>query len=148
MLDEALAIVTAALLERLGIGARAEQAEALSMDRIFSLEIKGVELVCLCYLETASAGQVRYSIRRLRRLSPDVTVLVAMFRDGLEMADRPEHVEIVEGTFSTVIARVTSMAKSQAPPETAPGSGLVDLSREVRQSQARAIVQAATSAHS
>ena len=114
MLDEALAIVTAALVERLGIGARAEKAEALSMDRIFSLEIKGVELVCLCYLETASAGQVRYSVRRLRRLSPDVKVLVAMFRGGLEMADRPEHVEIVEGNFSTVIARLSDMAEFQA----------------------------------
>jgi hypothetical protein len=129
MLDEALAIVMAALVERLGIGARAEQAEALSMDRIFSLETKGVELVCLCYLETASAGQVRYSIRRLRRLSPNVKVLVAMFRAGLEMADRPEHVEIVEGKFSTVIARVTAMAKSQSSPESAPGSGPIDLVR-------------------
>jgi len=120
MLDEALAIVTAALIERLGIGARAEKAEALSMDRIFSLEIKGVELVCLCYLETASAGQVRYSVRRVRRLSPHVKILVAMFRDALEMADRPEHVEIVEGNFSMVIERVAAAAKSQAAVEVAP----------------------------
>jgi len=113
MLDETLAVVMAALVERLGIGARAERAEALSMDRIFNLEIKGVELVCLCYLETASAGQVRYSVRRLRRLSPNVKVLVAIFRGGLDLAERPENVEIVEGNFSTVIESVTAIAKSQ-----------------------------------
>jgi predicted PurR-regulated permease PerM len=125
MLDETLAIVTAALVERLGIGARAERAEALSMDRIFNLEINGVEIVCLCYLETTSAGQVRYSVRRLRRLSPNLKVLVAMFRGGLEMDERPEHVEIVEGNFSTVLERVTATAKSQ--PEVALGRGPLDL---------------------
>ncbi len=112
-LDEALAIVMASLVERLGIGARAEQAEALSMDRIFSLEIKDVELVCLCYLETASAGQVRYSVRRLRRLSPNVKIVVAMFRGGLQMSELPEHVEFAEGNFSNVIERVTAIAEFQ-----------------------------------
>jgi len=49
-LDEAMALILAQLIERQGIGARPENADALSMSRIFSLDTKDVALVCLCYI--------------------------------------------------------------------------------------------------
>jgi hypothetical protein len=42
LLDEAVALMVAHLVERQGIGARAEQADALSMSRIFTLDTKDV----------------------------------------------------------------------------------------------------------
>ena len=57
-LDEAAAIVLAQLVERQGIGARAEQADALSMSRIFSLDAKDVVLICLCYVGNATCAQI------------------------------------------------------------------------------------------
>ena len=55
-------MVIAKLIERRGIGARAEQADALSMARIFSLDTTGVALICLCYIEFATTAQVRYAV--------------------------------------------------------------------------------------
>ena len=78
LLDEAIALMVAQLIERDGIGARVEQADALSVSRIFSLDTKDIALVCLCYVESATSAQVRYALRRLRRKAPDAFILVTM----------------------------------------------------------------------
>jgi hypothetical protein len=86
LLDETVALMLAQLVERQGIGARAEQADALSMARIFSLDTKDVALVCLCYVENATSAQIRYAIRRLRRKAPNAFILVSLVgaADGLD----------------------------------------------------------------
>ena len=58
LLDEAVALMVAQLIERNGIGARAERADALSISRIFTLDTKDVALVCLCYVENATSAQI------------------------------------------------------------------------------------------
>jgi hypothetical protein len=70
-LDEAFTLIVAQSIERQEIGVRAEQWDALSVSRVFSLETKGVELVCLCYLASVTSAQIRYSVRRLRRKVPE-----------------------------------------------------------------------------
>ena len=67
LFDEALAAIVAHLVQQRGVGARAEQVDALSMSRIMSWDTAGVELICLCYIEAAAAAQIRYAIRRIRR---------------------------------------------------------------------------------
>jgi predicted PurR-regulated permease PerM len=86
LLDETVALMVAQLVERQGIGARAEQADALSMARIFSLDTKDVALVCLCYVENVTSAQIRYAIRRLRRKAPNAFILVSLLgaADGLD----------------------------------------------------------------
>jgi predicted PurR-regulated permease PerM len=78
LLDETVALMVAQLVERHGIGARAEQANALSMSRIFGLDMKEVALICLCYVEDATSAQIRYAVRRLRRKAPDAFILIAL----------------------------------------------------------------------
>src|SRR6195256_2639212 len=78
LLDEAVALMVAQLIEREGIGARVEQADALSISRIFSLDTTDVALVCLCYVENATSAQIRYAVRRLRRKAPSAFILVAL----------------------------------------------------------------------
>jgi hypothetical protein len=78
LLDETVALMVAQLVERQGIGARAEQVDALSMARVFSLDTKEVALVCLCYVENATMAQIRYAVRRLRRKAPNAFILVAL----------------------------------------------------------------------
>jgi len=78
LLDETVALMVAQLVERQGIGARTEQADALSMARIFSLDTKDVALVCLCYVENATSAQIRYAVRRLRRKAPNAFILVSL----------------------------------------------------------------------
>ncbi len=119
MLDEAAATVVARLVERRGIGARAEHADALSMARIFSLDTSGVALICLCYVESASAAQIRYAVRRVRRVVPDVPVLVALLGDnaGSEQADAATtDFSVVRGSFRATVDEVLAIASETPPP--------------------------------
>ena len=78
LLGEAFGLLVAQLVSKHGIGARAEQSDALSISRISSLEIQEVELVCLCFVGNTTQAEVRYAVRRLRRKTPKAFVLVAM----------------------------------------------------------------------
>ena len=41
----------AQLLRREGLSAEAKEADTLSISKLFALEIKGVALICLCFLD-------------------------------------------------------------------------------------------------
>jgi len=81
-LDEAVALILAQLVLKRGIGARAEQSDALTMSRLFSLDTKDVEVICICYIENATSAQIRYAVRRLRRKAPDAVILTLLIRDA------------------------------------------------------------------
>ena len=123
LLDEATAMVVAQLVERHGIGARAEQADALSMSRMFSWDIEGVALVCLCYVENPTSAQVRYAVRRIRRRLPNVNIVVALFGDpeevdGQEMSPNTEFVErSLRATVDKIVAIASSTSDKQGPPK-------------------------------
>jgi predicted PurR-regulated permease PerM len=126
LLDEAVALMVAQLVERRGIGARAEQADALSMSRIFSLDIKDVALVCLCYVENATSAQIRYAIRRLRRKAPEAIILVSLVgvSDGIDEGSLREsaNVEFVEQSLAKTVERIleessTNVNTTSIPPE-------------------------------
>ena len=85
--DVTLAAITAQLLQRQGLGARAEVADALSIGRIFSLETEGLGLASLCYLGSATPAQIRYVVRRLRRKLPDAPIVVTLLEAQDAAAD-------------------------------------------------------------
>ena len=123
LLDEATAMVVAQLVERHGIGARAEQADALSMSRMFSWDIEGVALVCLCYVENPTSAQVRYAVRRIRRRLPNVNIVVALFGDPKEVdgQELPSNTEFVERSLRATVDKIVAIASStsdkQGPPK-------------------------------
>ena len=112
LLDEAAALMIAQLLERQGIGARVEQADALSISRISSWEIKGIALVCLCYVGNASSAQIRYAIRRIRRRAPDTTTLVALLGDLEDITGQAlsENTELVQHSLRATVDKIVAMA--------------------------------------
>jgi predicted PurR-regulated permease PerM len=114
LLDEATAIVLAQLVERQGIGARAEQADALSMSRIFSLDAKDVVLICLCYVENASSAQIRYAVRRLRRRAPEAFILVALFGDVVRVEElvKSGNTDFVQSSFLATVGKIIAVANS------------------------------------
>jgi hypothetical protein len=69
-LDEAAAMMLAQLLEKRGLGARVEGAEAIASSNILRLETSGVAMVCLSYFDANSPAHMRYTIRRIRRRLP------------------------------------------------------------------------------
>ena len=106
LLDETVALMVAQLVEREGIGARTEQADALSMARIFSLDTKDVALVCLCYVENATSAQIRYAVRRLRRKAPNAFILVSLVGAAAVVDDDAVH------EFANVVLVKQSLAKT------------------------------------
>lgn len=122
-LDEALALVLAQLVERRGIGARAEEAEALSISRIFSLDTKDAKLICLCYIESVTPAQIRYSVRRLRRKAPDAHILISLLGDTQDMDETATNVSYARGSLAEAVSAILVIAAKAAEGEDAqPGS--------------------------
>jgi predicted PurR-regulated permease PerM len=74
-LDEASAAMLAQLLEKRGIGARVVPFEEVSVANLFRLDVTGVQMACLCYLEPGSFTNARYLVRRLRRRLPQAKII-------------------------------------------------------------------------
>ena len=117
VLDEAAALMMAQLVERAGIGARVESADALSMSRIFSLDTKDVALVCLCYIENVTSAKINYAIRRLRRKAPQAIILVAsvggadsLLNNG-ERADNGLDNAVVVRTLGDAVEKIVRIPK-------------------------------------
>jgi predicted PurR-regulated permease PerM len=114
VLDEAVALMIAQLVEKQGIGARVEKADALSVSRIFSLDIENIALICVCYVENATPAQIHYAIRRLRRKAPRATILVSLVgsADDINSSNEGQAAagDFVERSLSTTVARIVAAA--------------------------------------
>ena len=125
LLDEAAALMIAQLLKRLGIGARVEHAEALSMARIAGWDTKGIALICVCYVGNPSSAQIRYAIRRIRRRTSDTPTLIALLGNTAEMANKEfsDSEEIVRhslrATVETIFATARDVSKIVGPSQLA-----------------------------
>src|SRR5262249_30112705 len=96
-LDEAVAMMLAQLLDKHGLHARVEGAEAIASTSIFHLETNGVAMVCVSYLDTSSPAHMRYTIRRLRRRLPEARIMVGCWTadaDTLRDAANPDDVAV------------------------------------------------------
>ena len=77
----------AQLLRKHGIGARVVPSEAVSAPNLFGLDVTGVQMAFLCYLEPGSFTNPRYLVRRLRRKLPKATIVAGFWtlkRDEIE----------------------------------------------------------------
>lgn len=85
-LDAAVAAMTAQLLIKNGLGARVIPFAAASREAIGLLEVAESAMVCVCYLDMTDApSQLRYLVRRVRKILPDSPILV-----GLSPIDDPQ----------------------------------------------------------
>ena len=80
-LDEAAGAMLAQLLGKRGLRARVVSQETVSRGAIGSLDMTGVAMVCVSYLEVSgNPSALRYLMRRLRSRTPDATVLVGLWQ--------------------------------------------------------------------
>jgi predicted PurR-regulated permease PerM len=76
-LDEAAAAMIAALLNKHGLKARVAESGTVSDRNIISLDAPKTKLVCLSFLGIgSSSAQVRYLVRRLRRILPSGSIIL------------------------------------------------------------------------
>jgi len=80
-LDEAAAVMLAQLLSRAGLGAETLSNAAVSRDEVARLDVDGVAMACISYVEVSgSPAHLRYLLRRLRqRLPPGTPILVGLW---------------------------------------------------------------------
>jgi predicted PurR-regulated permease PerM len=123
-LDESAAAMLAQLLQKHGLGARVEGADAVATSNILRLETSGLAMVCLSYLDTSSPAHMRYTIRRMRRRLPKAQVLLGCWRTGADAATllettKPDAVatSLREAVKLCIEAARASEAPSEAPSE-------------------------------
>jgi hypothetical protein len=78
-LDEAVAAMLAQLLAKDGIGVRVVPGFAVSAPNMSRLDVTGVQIVCLSYLEPGDFTNARYLVRRLRRRLPRARIVVGFW---------------------------------------------------------------------
>jgi predicted PurR-regulated permease PerM len=79
-LDEAASTMLAQLLKKHGLGAEVVPHHAVARDRVNNLDVSGVAMVCVSYLEiSGNPAHLRYLLRRLRQRLPGAPVLVGLW---------------------------------------------------------------------
>ncbi len=78
-LDQAAAAMLSQLLARRGIGARVVPSAAVSVADLPRLDVAGVQMAYLSYLEPGSFANARYLVRRLRRRLPQAMIVGAFW---------------------------------------------------------------------
>ena len=111
-LDESAAIVLAQGLRRRGYGAAAEQSDALSVSKFFSLDLAGTELVCICYVDRTSNAKLNYAVRRLTKKSKSAHVMVFLLGSAAEAWDNEKvgGLSAVTNTFAATLDAVGQKA--------------------------------------
>jgi predicted PurR-regulated permease PerM len=123
-LDEAVALAVAQALRKEGFGVRADQADSLSISRIFTLETQGISAICVCYIESASAAQIGYAVRRLRRKVPQAYILIGLL-GNLGLAEETEQLrqasnaDAIKTSLAGVLDCLVAHAKKSAAPTAA-----------------------------
>jgi predicted PurR-regulated permease PerM len=109
-LDQAAALVLAFLLRHDGIGAIAEEADALSMSKFFSLDMSDTSLACVCYVGQPSTAKVQDAVRRLNKKNADARILLALL--GAEAATLTVGVgaEVCSGSFGAALDAIKQAA--------------------------------------
>jgi len=80
-LDEAACTMLVQLLAKHGLQARVVSHDAVSRARAMSLDVAGVAMVCVSYLEASgSPAPLRYMMRRLRQRLPGAPILVGLWQ--------------------------------------------------------------------
>jgi len=100
----------------------------LSVSRIFTLDTGGIAAICVCYIENASAAQIGYAVRRLRRKVPNAFILIALLAER-DLAEDKEplrqasHADAIEISLEGVRDCLVGHARSEETPASAARNG-------------------------
>ena len=115
-LDEAASIVLAQLLNKRGLGAAAEQADALSIARFFSLDLSKAQALCICYVGKPSDAMIQYAVRRLAKKNKGARIVVATVGSERTAMSAPmPSITLSAGNFSDVVDDIRDVAMGRAP---------------------------------
>jgi predicted PurR-regulated permease PerM len=99
-LDEAAAMLLVDMLAKYGVGAQVVTSDQTSAAQIDGLNVEGVCVTCVSYLEPGTYKNARYQVRRLRKHMPEVPVVALFWGIG---GDHSRYLDGVEATESDVV---------------------------------------------
>ncbi len=125
-LDDAAAAMLAQLLVGHEVGARTESYGKLSKAEIATLDVSGVEVICLSALDGSSPAFLRFVVRRLHRRAPAAIVVMGTWwrRSGLRDTDEelddaikaPKVATFVDAVRFCLAQRVDEIGPEVKPP--------------------------------
>ena len=81
--DDAVTAMLAQLLGQQGVQARRVPNSAVSRDNVQTLDLAGVDVIAVSYLEVSgSPAKLRYLVRRLRARAPNARIVVGLWPQG------------------------------------------------------------------
>jgi predicted PurR-regulated permease PerM len=114
-LDEAAAIVLAQLLRRRGLGASAEQYDAMSVAKFFSLDLSGTEVVCICYADRPSSAKLHYVVRRLTKKTKSAYVMALFLGPPAEEFETVPGLSATTKSFAAALEAIEQKAEESHP---------------------------------
>ncbi len=120
-LDEAAAAILAQLLVKHGLGARIVPHEAVSRREVETLDLTGVAMVCIAYLEIkGSPSHLRYLLQRLRDRLHGQKLLVGLWPAGdMAMSDEAVRRQIGADVYVSSLRDAVENCVTQAREEVA-----------------------------
>ncbi len=122
-LDEAACTMLVQLLGKHGLQARVVSQEGVSRGRIASLDVDGVAMVCVSYIEASgSPSPLRYMMRRLRQRLPGAPILVGLWHaDAALLGDERLRAMVGADHYVTILRDAVNacLAAAHAASETA-----------------------------
>jgi len=100
-LDDAAAAMLGQLVERGGIGVRRATFDAMASANYASLDLDGVRMICLSYMNADSLAHARYLVRRMRRRTA-APILVGFWSMEKEEANRRDLVKATRADYSAI----------------------------------------------
>ncbi|WOP16359.1 AI-2E family transporter [Ottowia sp. SB7-C50] len=111
--DSLAADMAAHVLSLHDIGARVVQVGITSPDYFARLDLKGVEMVCLCYFSPDPTTLAKYFVRRLKRHWPNVQVILAAWNFQTEDAEGDPVQTIGADALVTSLGELVAQSKSR-----------------------------------
>jgi predicted PurR-regulated permease PerM len=120
-LDEAAAAMLVQLLEKRGVSAEIASSNAVSLANLPRLDVEGIRIACLSYLESGGFTNARFLVRRLRRRLPDVTIVIGFWRLTTEEGDEALAATGADRLVTSLRQAVDLVTEMMQAPEAAAG---------------------------
>jgi hypothetical protein len=118
-LDEAAGALLVHVLHREGIGARVVSAEEVSPNNLPKLDVDGVKVICVSYLDPGNYKNARFLVKRLRRRMPEAHPIAGFWGSAENDSHYLDSIEAME--MADVVSTLTQATRriavllSQAP---------------------------------
>ncbi len=105
-LDEAACTMLAQILAKRGVNSRVVSNDAVARGSIDGLDVSGVDVVCVSYLEAAgSLSGLRYLMRRIHGRAPGVPTIVGLWQAEAELLNQERLRSVIQADDYTTSLR-------------------------------------------